>query len=331
MMRDLKAIGATNATQGRARGLMGRERWRRALAALDATRGAGRRPRPATFEVIYGHAWKAAPTRTPEGHAIVQLERRRCDGRRRSRMTPRDLRHRDRHRRRQDACRRGAAARPGRAGRSRGRHEARRAPASTPARHERRRRRAERRRQRRGAAGRRQSRIRVAAAIAPHVAAAREGVAIELATIAAAYARLARGPTRSSSRAPAARWCRSTRATTCSTSPARSALPVLLVVGVRLGCLNHARLSALAIRARGLVLAGWVANRIDPAHAQPRTRASPRSWRRCRRRSSPTFPGLPACRRRIAVRRCSQRSGGPGRDGPAETAPAQKSSALATT
>ncbi len=42
-------------------------------------------------------------------------------------------------------------------------------------------------------------------------------------------------------------------------------LPVLLVVGVRLGCLNHALLSELAIRARGLVCAGWVANRIDPA------------------------------------------------------------------
>jgi dethiobiotin synthetase len=40
---------------------------------------------------------------------------------------------------------------------------------------------------------------------------------------------------------------------------------VLLVVGVRLGCLSHALLSALAINARGLVLAGWVANRIDPA------------------------------------------------------------------
>jgi dethiobiotin synthetase len=41
-------------------------------------------------------------------------------------------------------------------------------------------------------------------------------------------------------------------------------LPVLLVVGLRLGCLNHALLSAEAIRARGLPLAGWVANRIDP-------------------------------------------------------------------
>ena len=42
-------------------------------------------------------------------------------------------------------------------------------------------------------------------------------------------------------------------------------LPVLLVVGVRLGCLNHALLTAEAIRASGLRFAGWVANRIDPA------------------------------------------------------------------
>ena len=44
-------------------------------------------------------------------------------------------------------------------------------------------------------------------------------------------------------------------------------LPVLLVVGLRLGCLNHALLSAEAIRARGLPLAGWVANRIEPGMA----------------------------------------------------------------
>jgi dethiobiotin synthetase len=46
-------------------------------------------------------------------------------------------------------------------------------------------------------------------------------------------------------------------------------LPVVLVVGLRLGCLNHAALSAEAIRARGLKLAGWVANRIDPAMDAP--------------------------------------------------------------
>ena len=41
-------------------------------------------------------------------------------------------------------------------------------------------------------------------------------------------------------------------------------LPVVLVVGMRLGCLNHALLTAEAIRSRGLPFAGWVANRIDP-------------------------------------------------------------------
>ena len=41
-------------------------------------------------------------------------------------------------------------------------------------------------------------------------------------------------------------------------------LPVVLVVGLRLGCLNHALLTADAIRARGLTLAGWVANHVDP-------------------------------------------------------------------
>ena len=41
-------------------------------------------------------------------------------------------------------------------------------------------------------------------------------------------------------------------------------LPIVLVVGVRLGCLNHAALTAEAIAARGLPLLGWVANAIDP-------------------------------------------------------------------
>ncbi|HEX9686736.1 MAG TPA: dethiobiotin synthase [Burkholderiales bacterium] len=45
---------------------------------------------------------------------------------------------------------------------------------------------------------------------------------------------------------------------------ARLALPVVLVVGVRLGCLNHALLTAEAIAGRGLALAGWVANHVDP-------------------------------------------------------------------
>lgn len=43
------------------------------------------------------------------------------------------------------------------------------------------------------------------------------------------------------------------------------AQPVILVVGMRLGCLNHALLTVAAIHSRGLRLAGWIANRIDPA------------------------------------------------------------------
>ena len=50
--------------------------------------------------------------------------------------------------------------------------------------------------------------------------------------------------------------------------PKRLGLPVILVVGMRLGCLNHALLTQEAIEAEGLELAGWIANRIDPAMAR---------------------------------------------------------------
>ena len=41
-------------------------------------------------------------------------------------------------------------------------------------------------------------------------------------------------------------------------------LPVVLVVGMRLGCLNHARLTAAAITAEGCELVGWIASGVDP-------------------------------------------------------------------
>jgi len=44
----------------------------------------------------------------------------------------------------------------------------------------------------------------------------------------------------------------------------RLALPVVLVIGMRLGCLNHGLLTADAVRRRGLELVGWVANHVDP-------------------------------------------------------------------
>ena len=45
-------------------------------------------------------------------------------------------------------------------------------------------------------------------------------------------------------------------------------LPALVVVGVRLGCLNHAHLTRVAIAARGVPFAGWVASVLDPSMAR---------------------------------------------------------------
>lgn len=45
-------------------------------------------------------------------------------------------------------------------------------------------------------------------------------------------------------------------------------LPVVMVVGLRLGCINHALLTKLAIEAHGAQFAGWIANSIDPAMAR---------------------------------------------------------------
>ena len=56
VMRDLKAIGAHNVMQGRRRGLMGKNVWQKAIGEYEKLRTDGKLP--ATFEVVYGHAWK---------------------------------------------------------------------------------------------------------------------------------------------------------------------------------------------------------------------------------------------------------------------------------
>jgi malonyl-CoA O-methyltransferase len=75
LMRELKALGATNATRGRAKGLTGRRRFARVVAQLDKLSVDGRLP--ATFEVVYGHAWKGEPKRTAEGLPIVRVTKKR--------------------------------------------------------------------------------------------------------------------------------------------------------------------------------------------------------------------------------------------------------------
>ena len=77
LLAELKSIGATNQTRGRPRGLTGRGRRAALEAALLTLARDGRIP--ATFEVVYGHAWKGEPKRTQDGLPIVKVERRRRD------------------------------------------------------------------------------------------------------------------------------------------------------------------------------------------------------------------------------------------------------------
>ncbi|MBA2660014.1 MAG: hypothetical protein H0U72_10930 [Nitrosospira sp.] len=62
LMRDLKAIDAHNATQGRQRRLTGKISWRKAITHNETLRIAGKLP--ATYEIIYGHAWKLQSRKT---------------------------------------------------------------------------------------------------------------------------------------------------------------------------------------------------------------------------------------------------------------------------
>ncbi len=107
-----------------------------------------------------------------------------------------------------------------------------------------------------------------APAIAPHLAARDAGVVIDPERIAAAFDRIAAPGRFVVVEGAGGVLVPLGPETDVLDLPKRLALPVLLVVGVRLGCLNHALLSARAIAARGLRLAGWVANRVDPAMAR---------------------------------------------------------------
>lgn len=101
-------------------------------------------------------------------------------------------------------------------------------------------------------------------AIAPHIAAARASVEIDLAQIRAAF--LAMRAQADVVLVEGVGGFRVPLKEGCDTADMAVMLnlPIILVVGMRLGCLNHALLTAEAIAARGLSLAGWVANAIDP-------------------------------------------------------------------
>lgn len=103
--------------------------------------------------------------------------------------------------------------------------------------------------------------------IAPHIAAQHAGVRIELDVIATAYSRLAaRADAVVVEGAGGWRVPLNEREDMASLAQALG-LPVVLVVGLRLGCLNHALLTMESIAQRQLPWAGWVGNHIDPSMA----------------------------------------------------------------
>jgi malonyl-CoA O-methyltransferase len=72
LMRDLKAIGARNATTERPQGLAGKSRIIALAREYEALRRDGKLP--ATFEVVYGHAWKPLPRVSPSGKRIIEIK-----------------------------------------------------------------------------------------------------------------------------------------------------------------------------------------------------------------------------------------------------------------
>ena len=100
--------------------------------------------------------------------------------------------------------------------------------------------------------------------LAPEIAAREAGIAVDLAPMLAAHARLA-------AQADAVvvegvgGWAAPLTPTLMQADLVRALdIPVVLVVGLRLGCLNHAILSARAIAEDGCRLAGWIGSGIDP-------------------------------------------------------------------
>ncbi len=118
--------------------------------------------------------------------------------------------------------------------------------------------------------------------IAPHIAAELSGTEITLSVIAEAYHALARRNDVvvvegiGGWRVPLG------KRTTLADLVRTLNLPVILVVGMRLGCINHALLTVEAIMADGVPLAGWMASAIDPEYQEPDRTLATLSARICR-------------------------------------------------
>lgn len=101
-------------------------------------------------------------------------------------------------------------------------------------------------------------------AIAPHIAAEQAGVVINLNSITQAYQQLTTLADVVIVEGAGGFFVPFNCKETLADLAVQLNIPIILVVGMRLGCINHALLTVEAIQARGLQLAGWVANQIDP-------------------------------------------------------------------
>jgi dethiobiotin synthetase len=101
-------------------------------------------------------------------------------------------------------------------------------------------------------------------AIAPHLAAAEAGIAIDTDRIAAAHVALCASAEVVIAEGAGGFLVPLDGSRSMAELPALLGMQVLLVVGLRLGCLNHAFLTAEAVAARGLTLAGWIGNSLAP-------------------------------------------------------------------
>jgi len=72
VLRDLKAIGAHTVLEGGRQGLMGKREWRRLAEGYERFRTEGRLP--ATFEVVYGHAWAGRHDRLDDGRQVIEFQ-----------------------------------------------------------------------------------------------------------------------------------------------------------------------------------------------------------------------------------------------------------------
>lgn len=101
-------------------------------------------------------------------------------------------------------------------------------------------------------------------AIAPHLAAADAGVRVDLGALIMNYLQVVSQCDVAVVEGAGGWRVPLNHAETLAGLARRLGFPVVLVVGMRLGCINHALLTAEAVRADGLRLAGWVANQVDP-------------------------------------------------------------------